>query len=287
MRGESHLAGQTAHRARRIVRASCGMPSSMAMVTGSPVASERSALRVSREQAALPRGAAIDSSLSTVKNSRLRASLGDRYMTEASFVSGSSSGSMFSMRSPFRMGWTRREGCAILGRSAVNTFPEMGVAGAALAAASSINAISNANLCMITPTGCDHAMRAFFGQVFLCGKVSWRACSIPIATTLSRAAAFSGGTSRKRRASAVRARHPAIRSRTHWSSPHRNSARVSIPSVYRNTAISALSGGVLVSVIRADYRTEMGVFHGPTAETRRDLNPGTGIIGNFYPRRGH
>lgn len=156
-------------------------------------------------------------------------------------------------------------------------------AGTALAAAAINNAISNANLCMITPAGCDHAMREICGQVFLCGNLSCRDCSSAIATTRTQVSGLSLPLHRSRRASADRSKQAASRSRSPWSR-QRNSVRASKPKVYRKIASS--DGGVLVSVISADYRTEMGVFHGPEGAAQHDFNRGIAPSGKAYPRRG-
>lgn len=154
-------------------------------------------------------------------------------------------------------------------------------AGTALAAAAISRATSKTIRCMITPKGCDHVMGSRGGQGFLC--VNCLACSSAMATALTQLSGSSFPAQRSRKASAARVRHPASRSRSPWSR-HRYSVRASKPKVYRKIASS--DGGVLVSVISADYRTEMGVFHGPKGAMEHDLNRETALGGKAYPQRG-
>lgn len=158
-------------------------------------------------------------------------------------------------------------------------------AGTALAAAAINNAISNANLCMITPAGCDHAMREICGQVFLCGNLSCRDCSSAIATTRTQVSGLSLPLHRSRRASADRSRQAASRSRSPWSR-QRNSVKASKPNAYSSTAISASAGSELVSVMATVYGAEMGVFHGPQGAEQHDFNRETALSGKAYPQRG-
>lgn len=195
-------------------------------------------------------------------------------------ASARSAGKSMMVAGAVGMSPTRRLACANTGRIAVNDCPDW-VCGTALAAAAISSATSKTIRCMITPKGCDHAMGSRGGQGFLC--VSCRACSSAMATALAQLSVSSFPAQRSRKASAARVRHPASRSRSPWSR-QRYSVRASKPKVYRKIASS--EGGALVSVICPDYRTEMGVFHGPEGAAQHGRNREIAPSGNSYPKAG-
>lgn len=199
-------------------------------------------------------------------------------------ASARSAGKSMMVAGAVGMSATRRLACAIPGRIAVKDCPDW-VCGTALAAAANINPTSNTNLCMITPSGCDHATRSLAGQGFLCGNLNCRDCSSATATARTQPSGLGLPAHRSRRASAARSKQAASRSRSPWSR-QRNSVRASKPNAYRNIAVSGSIGGELVSVMARDYRAETGVFHASQAENGQALNLGTGISGKPYPKRG-